>query len=113
MELESSVEVFFRDEVNRAFKDEGLAPGAMVEHYIVRLLAGYAAHSIDSAPLALKMAAAAASPPRERRRQLREIGDTSLYVSGFWSDSLAQAAVDVDYYIEMGGSAYGALARGG
>ncbi len=59
------------------------------------------------------MAAAVDAPPRERRRQLREIGDTSLYVSGFWADSLSDAAVDVDYYVEMGGSAYGELARGG
>ena len=53
------------------------------------------------------------APPRERRKQLRDIGDTSLYVSGFWSDSLEQAAVDVDYYVEIGGSAYGALAQDG
>jgi hypothetical protein len=113
MELESNVEVFFRDEVDRAFKQEGIQPGALVEHYIVRLLAGYAAQPIDSAPLALRMAAAVDAPPRERRRRLRDIGDTSLYVSGFWSESLEQAAVDVDYYVEMGGSAYGELARGG
>jgi hypothetical protein len=113
MELESNVEVFFRDEVDRAFKKEGLSPGTMVEHYVVQLLAAYAARPIDSAPLALRMAAAVEAPPRERRRRLRDIGDTSLYVSGFWSESLEQTAVDVDYYVEMGGSAYGELARGG
>jgi hypothetical protein len=85
----------------------------MVEHYVVQLLASYAAHAIESTPLALRMADAVDAPPRERRRKLREIGDTSLYVSGFWSESLAEAAVDVTYYIEMGGSAYGELARGG
>jgi hypothetical protein len=111
MELESSVEAFFRDEVDRAFKTEGLSPGVMVEHYIVHLLAGYAAHPIDSEPLALRLASAVEAPPRERRRQLRQIGDTSLYVSGFWGDSLEEAAIDVDYYIEMGGLAYGELAR--
>src|SRR4029077_16722824 len=113
MEIETSVEVFFRDEVDRAFKDEGLSPGVMVEHYIVQLLAGYAAPPIETEPLALRMAAAFEAPPRERRRQLRDIGDTSLYVSGFWGESLEDAAVDVDYYIEMGGSAYRELARGG
>jgi hypothetical protein len=113
MELESSVEGFFRDEVDRAFRDEGLSPGVMVEHYIVQLLAGYAAHPIETEPLALRMAAAFAAPPRERRRQLRDIGDTSLYVSGFWSESLAEAPVDIDYYVDMGGAAYRELARGG
>jgi len=113
MEVATSVEAFFRDEVDRAFRREGLSPGVMVEHYVVQLLAGYCAQPIESAPLALRMATAVVAPPRERRRRLREIGDTSLYVSGFWSDSLEDAAVDVDYYIEMGGSAYGELARGG
>ena len=113
MDLEHSVEAFFRDEVDRAFRDEGLAPGVMVEHYVVQLLAGYAARAIESTPLALRMADAVDAPPRERRKKLREIGDTSLYVSGFWGESLEEAAVDVDYYVEMGGSAYGELARGG
>ena len=113
MEVEASVEAFFRDEVDRAFRREGLSPGVMVEHYIVHLLAGYAAQPIDDAPLALRFATAVEAPPRARRRQLREIGDTSLYVSGFWGESLADKPVDVDYYIEMGGSAYGELARGG
>jgi len=113
MDLGSTVEAFFRDEVERAFRDEGLAPGVLVEHYVVRLLSGYAVQQIESTPLALRMLAAAEAPLPERRRHLRHIGDTSLYVSGFWSDSLADRMVDVDYYIEMGGSAYGELARGG
>ncbi len=113
MDLESTVEGFFHDEVDRAFRDKGLAPGTLVEHYLVQLLAAYAAHGIQDAPLALKLAEAAEANPRERRRSLREIGDTSLYVSGFWADSLADKLVDVDYYIELGGSAYGELARGG
>jgi hypothetical protein len=113
MELGTTVEGFFHDEVDRAFRDTGLAPGTMVEHYLVQLLAAYAAHGIEDAPLALKLAEAADANPRERRRSLREIGDTSLYLSGFWADSLADKLVDVDYYIELGGSAYGELARGG
>jgi len=113
MDLGSTVEAFFQDEVERAFRDEGLAPGVMVEHYVVRLLSGYAVQQIESTPLALRMLAAADAPTPERRRQLRHIGDTSLYVSGFWSESLEGRLVDVDYYIEMGGSAYGELARGG
>src|SRR6187551_1992239 len=113
MDLGSTVEAFFQDEVERAFRDEGLAPGVMVEHYVVQLLAGYAVRQIESTPLALRMLAAAGAPLRERRRHLRRIGDTSLYVSGFWSESLEGRVVDVDYYIEMGGSAYGELAREG
>jgi hypothetical protein len=113
MDLENTVESFFRDHLERAFRDQGLAAGTMVEHYLVQLLAAYAAQPIEEKPLALKMLAAVDAAPRERRACLREIGDTSLYVSGFWGESLADKPVDVDYYIEMGGSAYGELARGG
>src|SRR4051812_11272012 len=113
MDLEHSVEGFFHDEVDRAFRDKGLSSGTLVEHYLVQLLAAYAAQGISDAPLALKLAEAVDAPPRERRRSLREIGDTSLYLSGYWADSLADKMVDVDYYIELGGSAYGELARGG
>jgi hypothetical protein len=111
MDLANTVEVFFQDEVERAFREEGLAPGVMVEHYVVQLLAGYAVQQIESTPLALRMLAAAEAPAPERRRHLRQVGDTSLYVSGFWSESLEGRIVDVDYYIEMGGTAYGELAR--
>lgn len=113
MDVESTVESFFRDEVDRALRDQGLASHTMVEHYLVHLLAAYAAQPISESPLAIKMLEAIEAAPRERRAQLREIGDTSLYVSGFWAESLGDSAVDVDYYIEMGGSAYGELARGG
>jgi hypothetical protein len=113
MDLANSVEGFFHDEVDRAFRDRGLECGTLVEHYVVQLLAAYAARGIPDGPLALKLASAIDAAPRERRRSLREIGDTSLYVSGFWADSLNDKMVDVDYYIELGGSAYGELARGG
>ena len=57
------------------------------------------------------MAQAATSSPAERARHLREVGDHSLYVSGFFADSLSRGLVDLEYYIEMGGTAYSQLAR--
>ncbi|MCB0371185.1 MAG: hypothetical protein KDD50_09945 [Bdellovibrionales bacterium] len=41
---------------------------------------------------------------------LKKLGDTSLYISGFFGDSLKRKIVDLDYYIDMGGNAYGSLA---
>jgi len=113
MQLADSIEEFFHAEVDRAFKEHGLTCGTLTEHYVVQLLAAYGSQPIEERPLALRMMAALDATPRERRLKLREIGDTSLYVSGFWTDSLANKPVDVDYYIDMGGTAYGELARGG
>jgi len=50
------------------------------------------------------------APPEERARTLRDVGDRSLYVSGFFAESLQRRLVDVDYYIRIGGTAYRQLA---
>jgi hypothetical protein len=111
MQLTQSLASYFRTEVDQAFRTEGLRPGEMTEVYLVQLLADYAAQPIDDAPLALRLMEAMTEPPHERRQHLRQIGDTSLFVSGFWTDSLERKWVDVDYYIALGGSAYGQLAQ--
>ena len=113
MEQPASLEGFFHEAVDHALKEHGIEASALTEHYLVQLLATYASQSIDDAPLGLKLLEALGATPRERRERLREVGDTSLFVSGFWSDSFAHRAVDVDYYIDLGGSAYGELARTG
>ena len=37
-----------------------------------------------------------------------QIGDVSLFTSGFFADSLRGKLVDVDYYVNIGGAAYNA-----
>jgi hypothetical protein len=112
MDVTHSLEAFFQGEVDRACRDEGVETDRLTEHYLVHLLAGYAAQPIEDRPLGPQLLQAVSAPPRERRTVLRTIGDTSLFLSGFWGDSLGGKLVDVDYYIDMGGMAYGELARG-
>ncbi len=47
---------------------------------------------------------------RERHAALRRLGDVALFIAGLFADSLERKLVDIDYYIAMGGSAYGFLA---
>lgn len=54
---------------------------------------------------------AVSSAEPEKSDLLKKLADTSLYVSGFFSDSLQRKVVDVDYYVEMGENAYGTLAE--
>ncbi|MEI7973255.1 MAG: hypothetical protein WCH11_02690 [Bdellovibrio sp.] len=42
---------------------------------------------------------------------LKKVGDRSLYLSGFFSDSFNRKLVDVDYYVDIGGAAYRSLAE--
>ncbi len=113
MEHTETLESFFSAKLGEALKDQRVAVDARTEYYLVQLLAAYGAQPVDEAPLGMKLLAAREAAPPERRRQLREVGDTSLFVSGFWSDSFARRLVDVDYYIGLGGSAYSELARTG
>lgn len=49
--------------------------------------------------------------PSERRGLLKKLGDKSLYISGFFGDSLRRSVVDIEYYAEMGCAAYASLSR--
>ena len=59
------------------------------------------------------MLAEAADTPnvQERAFALQRIGDVSLFIAGFFADSLARHIVDIDYYIHMGGGAYDTLSQ--
>jgi small basic protein len=93
----------------------------VTEFYLVNLLAGFLEKerlfveepdgTVTAEPLALILLRALASERRARAAQLKRLGDTALFVSGFFGDSLARSLVDVDYYIAMGERAYGALAE--
>lgn len=112
MDLHSSLAEFWRDEVVSALRARSVPAGDATEYYLVNLLVDFADPTrIDEEPLALKLAQAADAAPEARARKLREIGDTSLYVSGFFADHLTRRTVDVGYYVSMGGSAYAQLAR--
>ena len=53
-----------------------------------------------------------ATSAEARNAALRRLGDVALFISGVFGDSLKGRLVDVDYYIAMGGSAYGSLSDG-
>tara|TARA_B100001248_G_C27399050_1_gene468332 strand:- start:1604 stop:2203 length:600 start_codon:yes stop_codon:yes gene_type:complete len=42
---------------------------------------------------------------------LKKLGDTSLYIGGFFSESLNKKLIDVDYYVNMGETAFSNLAK--
>jgi len=111
---ESAVE-YFKELVDGALSHQGLATQELTAYYVVQLLASFtqrpALDMPDEAPLAVRLARALESGGVRQRASLKEIGDLSLVVSGFFSDSLNRKLVDVDYYVAIGGSAYNALSR--
>jgi len=115
-----SPEEYFRDLLGSAIGRQRLEVGQETEFYLVNLLSGFldagklfeeeADGSKDREPLALMLARALEVPRAAQLPALRKLGDVSLYVSGFWGDSLSRSVVDIDYYIGMGGAAYGKAA---
>src|SRR6476620_4464852 len=111
MELKSNLSEFFHELLTTTIRSQGVDTSEPTECYLVNLLANFSRTPVDDEPLALMMANAVFSSPDERARYLKDVGDKSLYVSGFFGESLQHKLVDIDYYIQMGGAAYGELAR--
>ena len=113
MELLTSTHEFFHGVLQKARSAQGLRLHDSTEFYLVNLLAEGKEKSALDQPLSLRLAEAEQADGPERVRQLKEIGDTALYVCGFFAESLARRLVSVEFYITLGGAAYGHLAATG
>ena len=115
----ANLQEFFKDSVADAMEKQGVAADDHTAYYVVNLLTLFArseklydrrTDGPGPPPLALLLAEAAAEPDAQTRNVvLQRVGDTSLFVAGFFQDAFARKLVDVDYYIEVGGAAYGSL----
>jgi hypothetical protein len=59
--------------------------------------------------LGIKLMESTHLPKKMKIRELKDIGDTALFVCGFFSDSLNNKIVDVNYYRDIGQAAYSKL----
>jgi hypothetical protein len=111
---EASMVGFFHKEIESAVESQGVKLSAHTKSYVVNLLSQYsqasAMHTKEDDTLAMLYLRSQQVAPEERVRMLRRLGDLALCVSGWFADSLNRKVVDVDYYISMGGGAYGTLA---
>lgn len=116
----TSLREYFKDLLSGAMTSQRAPLGELTEFYLVDLLARFTEAdalyarrpdgTLDEEPLAFLLRKALEGDREQRVSALRKLGDNSLYVAGFFGDSLGRRLVDVDYYISMGGAAYGSLA---
>jgi hypothetical protein len=123
IELCLSPEGFFEEQVREGLSQRKIKTYPVVEDYLVKLLHHYLDtrnlfepeynESGERQPqtLAELYLMAQNAEPIVRLEMLRKLGDRSLYISGFFGDSLSRKIVDVDYYAQMGGAAYASLAH--
>lgn len=107
---------YFRELVESALHRQHLQAHDLTEYYLVNLLCQYVRLDGTRAgghaqPLAIQLVHALESGGSEQRARLRSLADFSLFMSGFFPDSFARRAVDVDYYKSMGEYAYASLSR--
>lgn len=115
-----NVNEYFNDAIHDAISHQHLSHHDETVVYIVNLLTYYTlsenifdieAEGVSSKPLAfIYQDAVEATSDKERNTHLRKLGDRALFTSGFFAGSLERSAVGIDYFISMGGNAYGSLA---
>lgn len=123
MNLFVSPKEFFAEMVKEGLRERRVDGPPRAESYLVDLLQHYLDTKNLFEPevdelgqrrprtLAEMYMTASQSEPVARIELLKKLGDRSLYISGFFADSLNRKLVDVDYYADMGGAAYRDLAE--
>lgn len=124
VELFVSPEGYFQELVQKGLSQRRIQTFPLVETYLVNLLQHYLdarnlfdSHYMDESgqrtpqTLAEMFLLAQNADSFARAEMLRKLGDRTLYISGFFGDSLSRKIVDIDYYADIGGAAYASLAH--
>jgi hypothetical protein len=108
---------YFKELVEMAMERQHVAVRDLTSFYLVNLLTGFVQFDQSTTacdePLGIRLARALQTGGSRQRDGLREVGDRSLFISGFFADSLNRSLVDIDYYMQLGECAYASLARQG
>ena len=113
-----AVTEYFRDLVEEALDHQGVDVEDLTAYYVVQLLAATSRADaprseavLSDAPLAIRLGRALETGGTRQRLLLRQVGDASLFLAGFFPDRLRRSLVDASYYASLGGYAYGSLSR--
>lgn len=108
---------FFKERVRVALTNNNMTVDNDVEFYLVTLLCNFIQPALDlqgrlDTPLALFLKEALESADSyEQQARFKVLGDLSLYVSGYFQESLNRKTIDINYYIAIGSSAYQKVAK--
>lgn len=115
VDLSLSPQAFFHERVANASHQLKIDLSQEVEFYLVNLLTEFInpAHlneefntDVLSTPLVFLLKRTVEAPEAKRPGMYRRLGDTSLYMCGFFQDYFNDKTFDINYFITMGASAY-------
>ena len=111
---------FFYDKVQAVSAERGTDLEEHTEFYLVNLLVDFlrthrlvrsGGRRVDQRPMALRLLESMIGDPRTRAAELKHLADSTLYMLGFFSESLERrSSVNRGYYARVGTSAYNHLA---
>jgi len=117
MELvaENNLFSFFYERVQEARRVRGVDVEEDTEFYLVNLLVDFlrtrrlvevGGVRVDEVPLAIRLLECRSNASGEGFVQLKHLADSTLYVLGFFAESLHRSSVDLSYYRGLAQSAY-------
>ncbi len=122
MMLISSKE-YFSEMVTNAFLKRNLDSVPVVKDYLVSLLEHYinaenlraieeSSYGVRKDPTLAEQYLTAINEAQasQKKEKLKSIADRTLYICGFFGDSFSKKIIDIEYYADIGGSAYSYLA---
>ncbi|OVE82009.1 hypothetical protein BVY03_01810 [bacterium K02(2017)] len=116
------LEEFFHHKLKEALKIQDISISEEVQFYLIHIMIYFSKSEnlfqkdengqLEYRALALKLHDSIfATSHGEKYSHLKSLADTALYHAGVFYEGLYNQVVDVDYYINMGGSAYQSLAN--
>ena len=113
--LESSLQGFFFDRLQEVNKKTSRPVSNESIYYLSLVLDQFGESAklfeeeqgrLKEKVLGVKLLESSYLPETQRKRCLKEIGDTALFVSGYFYESLNSKLIDVGYYENLGQIAY-------
>jgi hypothetical protein len=115
VDLEISPQAFFQERLTVASNQLKIKLDTDVEFYLVNLLTEFINPAllnqefetdVLNTPLVFLLKQTIEAPEAKRPMMYRRLGDTSLYIAGFFQDYFNDKTFDVNYFMTMGASAY-------
>ena len=106
--LEGPIEPVMYELVTQAMGRQGVAASEPAEHYLVALLRAFVRADAAQLSRALgpELFIAGSLEPAQRRVRLKQVADTSLFLTGIFLDHLEARLATTDYFFEVGSRAY-------
>ena len=113
IKIELNPREFFHKNIAESMAKQKIKASGEVELYLVELMCSFVKPekmseiNVLETPLAMLHKAAVESPPEGRIKIFKNLGDVSLYISGYFQDYFNTKTFSMDYYITLGANAYG------